>query len=150
MGGDVVVRAASVDDVAEVARLFAAYLVFYECPREPAEVTAYLTARLANGESVVLLAEVEEAAVGFAQCYPTWASLELAPAWVLYDLFVDPAARGRGVGRTLLRAVADRARAAGATTAVLETAHTNTTAQALYESEGWVLDTTYRTYALTL
>ncbi len=61
-----------------------------------------------------------------------------------------PGRPGLGVGRALLRAVADHARAAGATTAVLETAHTNTTAQALYESEGWVLDTTYRTYALTL
>ncbi|WP_380174563.1 GNAT family N-acetyltransferase [Kineococcus sp. DHX-1] len=150
MGGDVVVRRADVADVGEVARLFAGYLEFYECPRPPAEVSAYLTARFANGESVVLLAAVGGRVVGFAQCYPTWASLELAPAWVLYDLFVDPSARGLGVGRALLRAVADHARAAGATTAVLETAHTNTTAQALYESEGWVLDTTYRTYALTL
>ncbi|PWJ54215.1 Acetyltransferase (GNAT) family protein [Quadrisphaera granulorum] len=173
MTSDVVVRTATLDDVEEVARLFRGYLEFYECPREPAAVTAYLTARIANGESVVLIAEAPAAeapaaevpatedpaadgpahrgaALGFAQCYPTWASLELAPAWVLYDLFVDPAARGRGVGRVLLRAVAERARAAGATTAVLETAHTNTAAQALYESEGWVPDTTYRTYALTL
>ncbi|GAB3455005.1 GNAT family N-acetyltransferase [Kineococcus endophyticus] len=150
MLSDVVVRRADVTDVDEVARLFAGYLEFYECPREPAEVTAYLSARMGNGDSVVLLAEAGGRAVGFAQCYPTWASLELAPAWVLYDLFVDPAARGLGAGRTLLRAVADHARAAGATTAVLETAHTNTTAQALYESEGWVRDTTYRTYALTL
>lgn len=147
---DAVVRTATVDDVGEVSRLFAGYLDFYEHPREPAEVAAYLSARIGNGESVVLLAEVDGAAVGFAQCYPTWASLELAPAWVLYDLFVDPAARGRGVGRVLLRAVAERARAAGATTAVLETAYTNTPAQALYESEGWVRDTTYRTYALEL
>lgn len=147
---DAVVRTATVDDVEEVARLFAGYLDFYEHPREPDEVTGYLSARIGNGDSVVLLAEVDGAAVGFAQCYPTWASLELAPAWVLYDLFVDPAARGRGVGRVLLRAVAERARAAGATTAVLETAHTNTGAQALYESEGWVRDTTYRTYALEL
>lgn len=147
---DVVVRTATVDDVEVVTRLFSGYLEFYETPRDPAEVRAYLAARIGNGESVVLLAEVSGTAVGFAQCYPTWASLELAPAWVLYDLFVDPAARGRGVGRVLLRAVAERARAAGATTAVLETAHTNTAAQALYESEGWVRDATYRTYALTL
>ncbi|WP_257571025.1 GNAT family N-acetyltransferase [Streptomyces sp. NP160] len=153
MTSGVVVRTATVDDVEEVARLFAGYLDFYEHPREPAEVIAYLAARIANGEGVVLLAEDPArggAVVGFAQCYPSWASLELAPAWVLYDLFVDPAARRLGVGRALLRAVAERARAAGATTAVLETAHTNTSAQALYESEGWVRDTTYRTYALEL
>lgn len=147
------VRTATPDDVEAVARLFSGYLDFYEHPREPADVRAYLAARISRGDSVVLLAEdpaVGGAPVGFAQCYPTWASLELAPAWVLYDLYVEPAARGRGVGRVLLRAVAERARAAGATTAVLETAHTNTTAQALYESEGWVRDTTYRTYALHL
>jgi len=147
-----VVRTATTADLDEVARLFSGYLDFYEHPREPADVRAYLAARIGGGDSVVLLAEdpASDGAVGFAQCYPTWASLELAPAWVLYDLFVEPAARGRGVGRALVRAVAERARAAGATTAVLETAHTNTTAQALYESEGWVRDTTYRTYALAL
>ena len=150
MTSDVVVRTAALDDVEEVARLFGGYLDFYAHPRDPADVRAYLAARIGNGESVVLLAEDGGAAVGLAQCYPTWASLELAPAWVLSDLFVEPAARGRGVGRVLLRAVAERERAAGATTAVLETAHTNTTAQALYESEGWVRDTTYRTYALQL
>ncbi len=151
--GGAVVRAATVDDVEGVARLFSGYLDFYARPREPADVRAYLAARIGGGDSVVLLAEDSApggGAIGFAQCYPTWASLELAPAWVLHDLFVDPAARGRGVGRALLRAVAERARAAGATTAVLETAHTNTGAQALYESEGWARDTTYRTYVLQL
>ncbi len=146
----VVVRSAGVDDLPEAARLFAGYLDSYGISHDGAAASAYLRERIATGQSLVLLAEVGGSAVGFAQVHPTWASLELAPAWVLSDLFVDPPARRRGVGRSLLRGVTVRARAAGATTAVLETAHTNTAAQALYEGEGWVRDTTYRTYALEL
>jgi ribosomal protein S18 acetylase RimI-like enzyme len=38
----------------------------------------------------------------------------------------------------------------GAVRLVLSTAHTNTAAQALYESDGWVLDRDYRTYEFAL
>ncbi|MFI5274881.1 MAG: GNAT family N-acetyltransferase, partial [Ktedonobacterales bacterium] len=114
---------------------------------------AYLTARLARGESVVLLALVGDPAggatpVGFTQIYPSFGSLTLAPLWILYDLYVSPEARRGGVGRALLTTARERAAQAGATQMVLQTAHTNTTAQALYESLGWRRDMTYWTYDL--
>jgi GNAT superfamily N-acetyltransferase len=55
----------------------------------------------------------------------------------LRALAVDPAARGRGIGRVLMEACRDRARAAGATVLCLHTAEFMTAAVVLYEAMGF-------------
>ena len=50
---------------------------------------------------------------------------------------VDPAARGRGVGRALVQAAVDRAHLAGATAVFLEVAVDNPAALALYTRAGF-------------
>jgi GNAT superfamily N-acetyltransferase len=52
-------------------------------------------------------------------------------------MYVDPAVRGRGVARALLRALVEHARAHGLTSLRLETGTEQPEARALYESEGW-------------
>jgi hypothetical protein len=83
-----------------VAPLFDAYRQFYRQPPDLAAARAYLAERLARGESRVLLALLGAGAgaspAGFAQLYPSFSSLTLRPVWILYDLFVAPAARRRG------------------------------------------------------
>src|ERR1035441_1545966 len=76
----------------------------------------FLTARLASGDAVVLLARVEpapasdpRAVVGFAQLYRSHSSVALARTFVLNDLFVVPEWRGHGVGRALLADAAELA-----------------------------------------
>jgi ribosomal protein S18 acetylase RimI-like enzyme len=54
-------------------------------------------------------------------------------ACYLEDLFVDPAARGQGVARALVEAVARQARAAGAQRLYWLTHEHNATARALYD-----------------
>lgn len=137
-------------EVGELVDLFAGYLKFYGRSHAPQDVERFLSARLTRGESVVLLARVEGRAVGFVQCYPTWSSLSLAPAWVLNDLFVAEDGRGSGAGRALVRAASDAARDAGAAYIALETAPENATARALYESEGFGLDDEFLHYSLGL
>ena len=66
--------------------------------------------------------------------------------YTLYYLFVAPAARKTGAGRSLLLAAEATARAHGKVRMDLTTAHTTTTAQKLYESLGWTLDTVFRAY----
>jgi GNAT superfamily N-acetyltransferase len=51
----------------------------------------------------------------------------------LQDLFVDPLARGRGVARALIEAVAEVARDRDATRLYWLTQHHNTTARSLYD-----------------
>ncbi|MEU5978840.1 GNAT family N-acetyltransferase [Streptomyces sp. NPDC047315] len=58
----------------------------------------------------------------------------------IQGLAVAHAARGRGVGRALLRAVCDEARRQGATRITLRVLGHNAPARALYEAEGFVVE----------
>ncbi len=147
---DLVIGPAGVGDLDTLVPLFEAYRDFYECELDEPGARRFLGERLANGESTVFLAWAGEGddrrAVGFAQLYPTWGSLELGPAWVLYDLFVDPDARRGGVGRALLDHAVEFCRGQGAKFVLLETAKDNIRAKGLYESAGWKVDDEFDTY----
>jgi ribosomal protein S18 acetylase RimI-like enzyme len=59
------------------------------------------------------------------------------PAGVLYDIVVDAAHRGQGVGRVLLDATLKALRAKGAPRVVLSTAERNESAQRLFARAGF-------------
>ena len=148
---NVATRLAAVCDVGRVAPLFDAYRRFYGLAPDPELARRYLEERLSREESVVLLAESAVGVpLGFVQMYPTFSSLRAARTFILYDLFVDPTARQRGVGRRLMEAAAAEARRRGAVSLVLSTAKTNHPAQRLYESLGWVRDEDFYEYNLRL
>lgn len=141
-------RIATPADVAAVAPLFDAYRRFYDQPADPARASAYLHDRLERGESTIILAESEARDLaGFCQLYPTFCSVEAAPIFTLYDLFVRPEARRGGVGRMLLLAAERLAAERGMARMDLSTARTNHTAQALYESLGWERDDAFYNYS---
>jgi GNAT superfamily N-acetyltransferase len=138
------------DNLDEATRLFTAYRQFYELPAEAASARTFLSMRLQAGQAIVYLAEDAGRAIGFMLLYPTFCSLALAPIWVLNDLYVPQDARGRGVAGTLLAQAERLGRERGAAYLMLSTAHSNFTAQRLYEAHGWQHDTVYRSYTLTL
>ncbi len=141
------IRPATLADAPAIAPLFDAYRQFYEQPADLAAAQRFIQERLQRSESVILLALNDAGeAMGFCQLYPSFCSVEAAPIYVLYDLFVAPAARGLGAGRFLLLAAEDHARRQGRVRMDLTTAHTNHAAQALYEAMGWELDTVFRAY----
>src|SRR5579883_2841189 len=150
--GAIEVIEAGIGDVERVAPLFDAYRQFYQQPADLAGAKAYLTQRLERHESTIFLAVQETARtpVGFTQLYPSFSSISLQPLWILNDLYVAPEVRRLGVGRALLERARVFATAAGAKEMVLQTAVTNTAAQALYESLGWKRDELYYTYELAL
>ena len=59
------------------------------------------------------VAEVEGQAVGFALWFRTFSTFRGQPGIYLEDIFVKPGFRGRGIGKGLLAAVAQRAVATG-------------------------------------
>jgi len=145
------VRQARSRDLPALGRLFDEYRQFYKLPTEVERATEYIRARLAAGDSIVLVAADEsEQLLGFTQLYPTWCSLLAGPVYVLYDLYVPPRARRRGIARALLETAADRARRDGKLRMTLSTARTNVNAQALYESLGWERDNGFHAYNLNL
>jgi len=143
------IREASTDDLPVLGRLFDEYRQFYELPSDLEKANAYLKARLGGHDSTVLVAADDgEELIGFTQLYPTWCSLLGGPVYVLYDLYVAPRARRRGVGRALIHAATERGRLDRKLRMSLSTAKANLGAQSLYESLGWVRDEQFYVYNL--
>lgn len=140
---------ATPQDVDRLVPLFGDYREFYRRPADPEGSRRFLADRLSRGESVVYIAEERGTVLGFTQLYPTFASLSMKPWWVLYDLYVVPTARRRGVASLLLDRAKQLARETGADGLSLETARDNP-AQKLYEAHGWKRDEAFLHYELYL
>jgi len=127
----------TLEQVDLVAPLFDAYRQFYGQRPDIDGARRFLAERLGRGESVILAVVEGGRALGFTQLYPSFSSVSMRPIWILNDLYVAEDARRRGVGARLLRAARDHALKTGAARLALSTAVKNTTAQALYERDGW-------------
>lgn len=133
-------------DVEKILPLYLGYRRFYQVPESPQQAEAFLRQRITLGESTIFYIELEGKAVGFAQLYPLFCSLEMKRIWLLYDLFVAPEARQSGVAQALL-ARADRlAQETHSAFIMLSTAKDNHGAQALYEKHGYVRDDVFYVY----
>lgn len=161
-------RLATPADLDVLAPLFDAYRQFYAQPADLALARAFLAERMERQESVILLAvapavsaaldtdscidtSAEDGRVmGFCKLYPTFCSVEARPIYALYDLFVRPEARRSGAGKALLLAAESLAAAHGKCRMDLTTARTNLTAQAAYESLGWIRDEVFFAYSKTV
>lgn len=146
------IHRASLSDLRSVAELFDNYRQFYGQPADYSLAESFLRERFANHESVIFLAanSLSGDGLGFVQLYPSFSSVSARRIWILNDLFVDPAARQRGIGRALLDAARDHAISTGAKRLVLSTAKTNHAARALYESYGYRPDDTFQEFTLEL
>ena len=140
-------RLAATDDLDEVSILFDQYRQFYEQAPDLALARAFIGERMALNQSVILVAEDDAAGIlGFCQLYPTFCSVQAAPVFTLYDLFVAPAARKTGAGTCLLTAAEHHARISGAVRLDLTTAKTNLAAQSVYQAHGWQRDEVFYAY----
>lgn len=131
------IRLAGAADVADLCRLVAGFRDHLRAVQpSDAELAARLPGLLADRSLEFALALLERSPVGYTMM--RW----LASPWsaggeaFLEDLYVLASARGRQVGRALLRHALARARAKGAGLLALTTHEKNSAAQALYRAEG--------------
>ena len=146
---DVVIRRATRADLPAIGRLGALLVQthhdfdprrFIAATRQTEQgYASYLGSQLQEPTVVVLVAVQAEQVVGY-----TYAGLEgqdwmalRGPAGALYDIIVDPARRGHGVGRMLLDATVARLKSLGAPQLVLSTAYGNEPAQRLFTRAGF-------------
>ncbi|XVU23712.1 GNAT family N-acetyltransferase [Actinoplanes sp. CA-054009] len=118
---------------AELTPLFDEYRAHYGEPPFPARTTAWLEEQLTSGR----LRAYAAGSAGFITVTIQPASLRLATAWMIRDLYVRPAGRRRGTARALLSHVIAEARTAGALRVSLQTETGNEAALALYGSIGF-------------
>jgi GNAT superfamily N-acetyltransferase len=135
----VAIRDARVEDHAAWLPLWKGYNAVYgrEGPTaiDPA-ITAATWARFHDPAEPMFCLVAEEAGAlrGLAHGLLRRSTTMLAPSCYLQDLFTDEAARGRGVGRALIEAVAARARALGAGRLYWQTHESNAPARRLYDA----------------
>jgi ribosomal protein S18 acetylase RimI-like enzyme len=130
------IRRATPDDAGEVARLLHDFNTEYDEPSPGVEVLAERAREmLAAGEMTVLLAG--DAPDGIAELRYRRSIWSGEPDAYLEELYVYPERRGEGLGRALLEAAMQTARAEGATHIDLGTSEDDTAARRLYESAGF-------------
>lgn len=148
---DATVRQATISDLDLIAPLFDAYRQFYRKPGDLELARQFILERFQHNESIIFLATLEDGtAAGFTQLYFSFSSVSAARILILNDLYVRPEARRNNVGSLLLSAAVEYGRAVGAVRLALSTEVTNTTAQRLYEREGWVRQTEFYDYNFDL
>ena len=116
--------------------LFKGYIEFYQAT-VPEDVIETLWQRLMRGlegfHSALVAVDDADSPIGFAHILlhrSTWSNGHYC---YLEDLFVDPAQRGKGIGRALIEAVYAHADAQGCSRTYWMTQETNATARALYD-----------------
>lgn len=132
------IRPVTASDRPDWARLWTAYLEFYETTVAP-EVYETSFARLLSDDPATFhghLALVEGRAVGLTHFVFHPHMWRQEPVCYLQDLYADPLVRGHGVGRALIASVYAAADGAGAPNVYWLTQDFNQTARRLYDRVG--------------
>ena len=134
----VTVRSVRPDDFGQWLPLWDGYNAFYGRSGATAlapEITQTTWARFFDPDEPVhaLVAESGGRLAGLAHYLFHRSTILLAPTCYLQDLFTDLTRRRNGVGRALIDAVYDAARAAGTSRVYWHTHTTNQTARRLYD-----------------
>ncbi len=138
MSSDLIVRPLASNDYPQWRPLWDGYNAFYGRAGEAAlaeEITAATWQRFFDAYEPVhaLVAERDGALLGLVHYLFHRSTTTIEPNCYLQDLFTSEAARGQGVGRALVAAVYERARAAGGGRVYWLTHETNRAARALYD-----------------
>jgi ribosomal protein S18 acetylase RimI-like enzyme len=149
---DIQVRQATIKDLHLLVDVFDQYRIFYKQHSDREGAERFLFEKFEHNESVIFIARDEEKseAAGFTQLYPIFSSVSLKRKWLLNDLFVAQLYRKQGIAEKLMHAAKEFAIATRAAGLDLSTAVTNIPAQRLYERLGYVKDTAYLHYSLSL
>jgi len=132
------IRAIAAKDEAEWRRLWTGYLEFYETS-VPEEVYATAFTRLLSDddqEFCGLIATLDEKPVGLTHYLFHRHMWKIENTCYLQDLYADPDARGKGIGRALIEAVYSAADAAKAPAVYWLTQEYNYTGRMLYDRIG--------------
>lgn len=138
MSDQIIIREIEKQDLAEWTPLWDGYNAFYGRSGETAlapEITKMTWSRFFDAYEPVhaMVAERSGKLLGLVHFLYHRSTTQIAPTCYLQDLFTADEARGHGVGRALINAVYERAKAAGISRVYWQTRETNFTAMQLYD-----------------
>jgi GNAT superfamily N-acetyltransferase len=108
------IRPAAVSDLPRILELIHALAEYERLTHQAVGTLAQLTEDFERGAFWCLVGEVDGEVVGFALGAHTYSTFRCRPTVWLEDIFVTPGHRGAGLGKALLNAVIEMARAEGA------------------------------------
>ncbi len=142
------IRKATIGDLKFVVELFDKYRVFYEKESDIKKAEGFISERLTMNDSQIFVAETDDKyLVGFVQLYPVFSSTRMKRLWLLNDLFVDKAHRGKGISKQLIESSKELCRQTNACGLILETAKANVVGNGLYPKVGFSLDKEHNYYS---
>lgn len=136
----VTITEANLNHIEELIPLFDNYRLFYKQDSDLSAAKNFLLERIQNKESIIFIAYLNNQAVGFTQLYTTFSSVSLQSIYILNDLYVSQAHRGKRIGESLLNKAKELCIEKKYKGLALETG-INNPAQHLYEKLGWKKDT---------
>jgi ribosomal protein S18 acetylase RimI-like enzyme len=134
------VAKAKIEDLGPLALLFNDYRIFYGYDSDVDGAKKFLLERMNNNESILFISKLGQSATGFIQLYPLFSSTKMKRLWLLNDLYVSEAFRGKGISKALIAASKEFAINTNACGLLLETAKTNTIGNRLYPSMEFILE----------
>ena len=138
MTKEIIIRPVQQKDFSAWKILWDGYNAFYGRKDEtalPLEITQLTWSRFFDAYEPMhaVVAVSDDVLLGLAHFLFHRSTIQSGPVCYLQDLFTAEAARGRGVGRALIHAVAERAKNGGAGRLYWLTHETNITAMQLYD-----------------
>ena len=138
MSDAVIVRSVAPADFVQWKPLWDGYNSFYGrmgATALPDEITQATWSRFFDaGEPVhALVAEKDGQLIGMVHYILHRSTISIAPTCYLQDLFTAESARRQGIGRSLIEAVYERAKAAGSARVYWQTHETNLVGMRLYD-----------------
>ena len=140
LAGFVIRDAQDAGDIAAARRLFEAYAASLDvdlCFQNFAQELERLPGDYAPPRGCLLIAERARSPIGCIALRPLSATSDATSAGEMKRLFVQPEARGLGIGLALAKTVIERARTIGYGEIKLDTLSTMAQARALYTSLGF-------------
>lgn len=130
-------RKAVTRDLEMLSQLFDEYRVFYHKESNINDAKIFLSERIAQQDSEIIVVEENQILVGFVQLYPLFSSTRMKKYWLLNDLFVNENHRGKGYSKQLIESAKDVCITSDACGILLETSKDNQIGNQLYPSCGF-------------
>ncbi len=112
--GPLIIRRAEKSDAGEIAKLIQALALYEKAPEQCFATAERIESTVFDrGEARVLMADYDRKTAGMALYFYNYSTWTARKGLYLEDLFVYPEMRGKGIGKSLIRALAQIAEKEG-------------------------------------
>ncbi|ACV27548.1 GNAT family N-acetyltransferase [Kangiella koreensis] len=144
------IKTCEIKDLDNLVPAFDSYRQRYKQPSEPQKIEQFLRQMLEQETSVIFISYEGDELTGFAQLYPSYSSIGLAPIWTLNDFYVFGGTGRKQTAEALLSAAKDLCEETNAIRIEVTTRKENHRLHKIYREFGFEKDFKYDYYFLRI